>query len=223
MKKVAILLLAGSTAALAAPAAAQDNSAFTGPRVEALVGYDNVRAGSDVDNDLQGNMDDQDADGAVYGAAVGYDFAAGGVVVGVEAELTDSSAGVDINPGGDPNLFGLGNVDAGRDIYVGARVGALVGDRALVYGKAGYTNARFDVQGVRNNDIDSRNLDTDGFRVGAGAEYAVTENAYVKLEYRYSNYSEGEIDFERADIADTDRFDVDTDRHQVMAGVGFRF
>lgn len=223
MKKVATLLLAGSTIAIAVPAAAQDNSAFTGPRVEAVVGYDNLSAGSDIDNDLQGNMDDQDADGVTYGAAVGYDVAVGGVVLGAEAELTESSAGVDINPGGDPNLFGLGNVNAGRDIYVGARVGALVGDRALVYAKAGYTNARFDIQGTRGNEIDSRSLDTDGYRLGAGAEYALTENTFVKLEYRYSNYSEGEIDFEREDVADTDRFDIDTDRHQIMAGVGFRF
>ena len=223
MKKVAFLLLAGSTIAVAAPAAAQDNSAFTGPRVEALVGYDNVRAGSDIDNDIQGNEDDQDADGVVYGAAVGYDFAAGGVVVGVEAELTDSSAGTDLNPGGDVNRFGLGNVDAGRDIYLGARVGALVGDRALVYAKGGYTNARFDVQGRLGQEADFRNVDTDGYRLGAGVEYATSENTFVKLEYRYSNYSEGEVDFERENVADTDRFDIDVDRHQVMAGVGFRF
>ena len=36
MKKDAILLVAGSTIAMAAPVAAQDNSPFTGPRVEVV-------------------------------------------------------------------------------------------------------------------------------------------------------------------------------------------
>ncbi len=48
------------------------------------------------------------------------------------------------------------------------------------------------------------------------------ENSFVKLEYRYSNYSEGEIDLE-GDLPDSDRFDTDLDRHQIVAGVGFRF
>ena len=47
------------------------------------------------------------------------------------------------------------------------------------------------------------------------------DKMFLKLEYRYSNYSEGEVDFEDGD--DSDRFDVDLDRHQVMAGVGVRF
>ena len=65
------------------------------------------------------------------------------------------------------------------------------------------------------------NVDLDGWRIGAGAEYAMNDKMFLKLEYRYSNYSRGEVDFE--DGADSDRFDVDLDRHQVMAGVGVRF
>ena len=59
---------------------------FTGPRVEGLVGYDNLRDGSD------GNSDGRD--GVVYGAAVGYDVQVGGAVLGVEGEITDSSTNV---------------------------------------------------------------------------------------------------------------------------------
>jgi outer membrane immunogenic protein len=59
--------------------------------------------------------------------------------------------------------------------------------------------------------------------VGAGVEQKLGTNAFAKVEYRYSNYSEGEIDFETPDVADTDRFDIDTDRHQVVASVGWRF
>ena len=65
-------------------------------------------------------------------------------------------------------------------------------------------------------------LDTDGWRLGAGAEFAVGRNAYIGAEYRYSKYGEGEVDFE-GQTPDTSRFNLDTDRHQVVATAGIRF
>ena len=62
-----------------------------------------------------------------------------------------------------------------------------------------------------------------GWRVGAGVEQKIATNAFAKLEYRYSNYSDAEVDFEPEGIPDTGPFDVDLDRHQVVAGVGWRF
>lgn len=222
MKKVTALLVAGSTFAIAAPAMAQDTSAFTGPRVEAVIGYDIAKAGSDIDND-QNDNDDQDVDGFMYGAAIGYDVAVGSLVIGADAELTDSTAKVERDRTGDIEAFGLGRVEAGRDLYLGARIGGLVSDRTLLYAKGGYTNARFEFTGTDGEINENRRIDTDGYRIGAGVEHAVNENTFVKLEYRYSNYSEGEIDFEDENVGDSGRFDIDTDRHQIVAGVGLRF
>ena len=59
--------------------------------------------------------------------------------------------------------------------------------------------------------------------MGAGVEQKIGSNAFAKVEYRYSNYNTGEIDFEAEGIEDSDQFDIDTDRHQVVAGVGWRF
>ena len=59
-------------------------------------------------------------------------------------------------------------------------------------------------------------------RVGAGAEYALNQNAFVKLEYRYTKYEDAEIDF-GGNLPDSERFDIDTDRHQIAASVGWRF
>src|SRR3546814_19208584 len=72
---------------------------------------------SDLDND--NGRDDQSVDGLLYGLGIGYDIAVGGAVLGVEAELTDSTAKSDRHSYVDD--FGFGRVDAGRDIYVGAR------------------------------------------------------------------------------------------------------
>lgn len=221
MKKFAAILVAGTTALVAVPAMAQESDdKFTGPRVEALVGYDDVRAGSSVDDDGNDN-NDQSIDGVNYGIGIGYDIDLGGAVLGLEGEYTDSTAKTEFD-NGDFEGFGFGRVDAGRDLYVGARIGAKVQPDLLLYAKGGYTNAKLNVlanDGVTEYDED---YDLDGYRIGAGAEYALSNNTFVKLEYRYSNYQEGEVDFD-GDLPDSDRFDVDLDRHQVMAGFGMRF
>jgi outer membrane immunogenic protein len=49
------------------------------------------------------------------------------------------------------------------------------------------------------------NANADGIRAGAGLEYALGQNLFVKAEYRYSNYEAG------------------VERNQVVGGFGFRF
>ncbi|NLR71346.1 porin family protein [Novosphingobium sp. ERN07] len=223
MKKICAILAAG-TAIAATPAFAQDATpaeAFSGFRAEALVGYDHHRSGSseDVDNtrDLK-----QSIDGVTYGGAIGYDIPLGSnLVVGAEAEITESSAGWD-NNNDQPNVFNLGRVDAGRQYYVGGRVGYAMSPSTMVYAKGGYSNQRYLLQGTDGTTSLRQRLDTDGYRVGAGVEQKLGANSYVKVEYNYNNYSKGEFDF-NGNTPDSSRFDIDTDRHVVMAGVGVRF
>jgi outer membrane immunogenic protein len=143
------------------------------------------------------------ADGILYGGGVGYDFQAGRAVLGVEGEATGSTAKdciASFSVTGDRLC-----TRSGRDLYVGGRVGALVAPSTLLYAKAGYTNGRvratYDVGGTTTRS--GQNLD--GFRVGGGVEQAVGARSFVKVEYRYSNYEQN------------------VDRHQVVAGFGFRF
>ena len=195
--------------AAATPALAQDTAPFSGLRVEGLVGYDTT--------DVEG----ENSDGVTYGAQVGYDVQSSGAVFGVEGEIADSTVDEcvqDLDLAGDELC-----VSAGRDLYVGGRAGAAVSPNVLVYGKAGYTNARFNYIGGDGTTDYSQNLDTDGLRLGAGVEQKFGAMTFGKIEYRYSNYKEGEVDFEATGVADSDRFDIDTDRHQVVASVGVRF
>ena len=217
MRNILAILAAGSALA-ATPVLAQETT-FTGPRVEAIVGYDVTKAGSSVDNDTS-DSDDQSIDGLLYGVGAGYDFAAGNLVVGVEGEFTESTAKTGYDRG-DFEGFGFGNVKTGRDLYVGGRVGVRAAPRTLVYAKGGYTNARFDVLASDGTTELDSNIDTDGWRLGAGIEQAIASNSFAKIEYRYSNYGEGEIDYQ--DGPDSGRFDLDLDRHQVVGSVGFRF
>ncbi len=221
--KTTFAILAGTAAlALAAPASAQDvaDNTFTGLWGGVIAGYDVSKAGSSTDNDDL-DADDQSIDGFAYGVQLGYDIDVGGVVLGAEAEYSDSTAEVEYRPD-DLDAIGLGNVETGRDLYFGARLGFKAGDNAMIYAKGGYTNAKYNIRATDGTTNFDRDFDTDGYRLGAGAEYAINNNSFVKLEYRYSNYSRGEIDFD-GDASDSGRFDIDLDRHQVMAGVGFRF
>jgi outer membrane immunogenic protein len=193
MRKYLLAALCAGT--LATPAFAQDQGNLSGFRVEGLVGYDRP------------SIADENADGVLYGMGVGYDFQSGNAVFGIEAEATDSTANERVAgfalPGDELR------VRAGRDLYVGGRIGGIVGGRTLLYAKAGYTNARVRVDyedgtaGTINDFTDRSNLD--GVRAGAGAQFAIGTNAYLKTEYRYSNYQDG------------------VDRHQVVGGFGFRF
>ena len=224
MKKVFSLVAASALLAPlaigAAPAMAQDDTAaFNGFRLEGLEGYDSSRPGSDDDIDNAEDLD-QSIDNINYGIGVGYDMNMGGVVVGIEGEWMESEAKTDYDTFGFTE-FGVANIEAGRDLYAGVRVGVPLGSRALVYAKGGYTNARYNVLATDNTTDTETDIDLDGWRLGAGAEFAVSDNMFVKAEYRYSNYGEGEV--EAPSGAESDRFDVDVDRHQLVAGVGVRF
>jgi outer membrane immunogenic protein len=218
MRKFLLVSLLGATA-FATPALAQDqvNHSFTGPRVEATVGYDHVGAGSSISNN--NGQDDQKIDGVLFGGGVGYDFAAGGLLVGVEGEATGSTARSDRSSYTD--TFGFGRVRAARDLYVGGRVGALVSPTTMLYVKGGYTNAQLNVLAGNTTTSTNTNFRLDGYRVGAGVEHAIGRNTYAKIEYRYSNYGDARVDYGSASASNT--FDVDTDRHQIAASYGIRF
>ena len=171
-----------AAAAVASPAFAQEQAGnFQGGHVEALAGLDYLTA------------DGEGAYGVLYGISGGFDFRRNNVVFGIEAEAAESTT--------DECELGL-CLDASRDLYVGGRVGGVVSDSALLYVKAGYTNARF-VLADGTPLEDSTTLD--GVRAGAGVEWATGTPLTVRIEYRYSNYEN------------------DTSRHQGVLGLGLRF
>ena len=201
MRKTALAALLAATT-FATPALAQEAAPFTGLRVEGVAGYDVLNDGSSDD-------DAASSEGLLYGAQIGYDFQAGGAIVGIEGEITGATTDVRA-----PNVFAAGDsfqLDAGRDLYVGGRVGFAVSPVAMIYAKAGYTNAQVDAEYRLNNTRTTFTSELDGYRLGAGIEYQVNPQFYVKGEYRYSNYSE------------VDDYEADLDRHQLLAGIGVRF
>ena len=157
MRKFSVAL-AIALAAAATPAMAQDNGDLGGFSIAAIGGYDviSVEGGN-------GGPVDRDS-GVVYGIAAGYDVDTGDAILGIEAEVSDTSIS-----------DGVG--DAGLDLYAGLRVGYQIDDNGMVYLKAGYSNV--DVDGFDN---------LDGARVGAGYEHSFG-SVFGRLEWRYTTYN----------------------------------
>ena len=179
MRRIILSALAGTAVLAATPAFAQDDAqAFNGGHIEAITGYDHITDGDD---------------GILYGIGGGYDFRMNNVVLGIEGEVLESTAG---------DCVGNLCVDASRDFYIGGRIGVVAAPRVLVYAKAGYSNARVEV--TQNNVEDGVNLD--GIRVGGGVEWQFRNSPLsVRAEYRYTNYELG------------------VERHQGTLGLAFRF
>lgn len=169
-----IATIAAAAALFAVPAAAQAQAFL---QVEA--GLDSVSAAG------------ESKEGVAYGVTAGYDIPFGnGMFVGVQATAADSTTKECVGAPDDRLCL-----RTGRDLSAAARLGAQVGERSKLYVLGGYTNARLRLtydDGFGRENIGSGNAD--GFRVGAGGEYNINANLFVKAEYRYSNY---EGDFSR--------------------------
>ena len=193
--------------AVAAPAHAQEASNFGGFKLGVVAGYDKV------------SLEYEDVsvrdDGVLYGVTTGYDLDLGSAVIGLELEASDSSTKqrfADLLVAGDN-----AKLAAGRDLYVGARIGIPVSPNLLIYAKGGYVNGRVKLTYDGGPDLDLIATDSDtlgGWRLGGGVEF-VNPTHFARIEYRYSDYGSYKI----TDI-DTG---IDVTRQQVSVTGGFRF
>jgi outer membrane immunogenic protein len=214
-------LLAGAAvsagAFLSAHATAQT---FTGPRIEAHAGWDQVKGKltyTDTDFPEDNFTEKRNTDGVVYGGGIGYDMPVGdGWIVGIQGNF-DFSDNKKCEPvfGDDEACFKVK-----RDLEAGARIGRVMSERFLLYVSGGYVNGKAKVTYV--DDLDASNNFTfsdkrDGYRVAVGSEVAFGMNLYGKVEYRYTNYNDYEVS------AGTESLRLGFDRHQVLGGLGIRF
>lgn len=194
-----------SIAALTAVPSIAAAQTFSGPRVEAVAGW----------NHVDGEAQERSGDGVAYGASAGYDLQAGHVVGGALAEITDASGSACTD------LLKLGAVQGenclhnGRGVFAGARLGYVIGEKSLLYVLGGYANVRQRASYTGRPDASTPELQVsrsssrsrDGYRLGAGIEHAVSGRAFLKVEYRYTDAGDA----------------PSAEQHQVVTGVGIRF
>ncbi|MBA4045655.1 MAG: hypothetical protein C0510_00265 [Erythrobacter sp.] len=194
------LVLLGAAATFAAPAQAET---FEGPYVGVSAGWDRGEVSDRINSQAVDSQASRDS--LVLGGYAGYNYKLSEkVVIGAEAGFT---ATVDDR---------IRAASAGQSLVVDprysfdltARAGYLVTDKALVYVRGGYANQRvrtsLDTGAGLVRDSDS----LDGWVLGGGVEYAITDKVSARVEYRYSDFGQNGGDYER---------------HQTLFGVSYNF
>lgn len=121
-----------------------------------------------------------DFDGARLGGFVGYNWAMGSpLVVGIEGDL---------NYDWNKNDYGVGEVGTGLNGSVRGRIGYAM-DRAMLFAAGGWTATNFEVEGSGVDESEMLN----GWTVGGGVDYAVTDRVFTRLEYRYNDFGSENI------------------------------
>lgn len=195
-------------------AVATDGPTFTGPRAEIFGGWDRVGTRARFDDGTVRNTAKAHKDGGTAGALLGYDMPIGDKltagVFGSYAISTNKTCGT----------IGAasGCLKEGRDIEGGARIGYKVMPKALVYVKGAYVNGQ--LRGTFSDGVNyvREHANRDGWRAGAGVEYAVSNHAYVKAEYDYTRFKSF-----RADDLGVQDTSLRFDKNQVLAGFGVHF
>jgi outer membrane immunogenic protein len=190
--RIGLLIAAASVALMSQAASAQESgTSFRGIRVEGNIGGDRFQS-QGVHNDKFG-----------YGGTIGFDGLIGtNVVVGAEGtywranDCTTAPASASVCH------------KSFEEWGAAVRAGVLVNPNALIFVKGGYASneQRKRYSAPRNSYYDHFN--SDGYQVGGGVEYTLTEGrlpAYVDVQYVYSQYNDH------------------TSRQRIMAGVGVRF
>lgn len=230
----AALLLGSSTYALAADAVVDEvvvvDSAYnwSGVYLGATIGYGwadtNVTELDDYSfSDFGDTEFDFDSDGILGGAFIGYNWQAGNFVYGAEADFSatdiNNTVANSMIPGSDESFsnkidwFGT----------VRGRLGYAV-DRWMPYVTGGVAFADV-TSSYDDNDAgqDNHAVASDtvwGWTIGAGAEYALTDNWTLRGEYLFVDLEDTRGSF---DDGGEYRYDFDNQIHVVRVGAAYKF
>jgi outer membrane immunogenic protein len=140
-------------------------------------------------------------DGLFGGAQVGWNWRAGSIVYGIEADIqgsqSNSVAGTFTYPKANDavSLDGVASLDLDWYATVRGRLGLLLNPRLLVYATGGWAVGQVDYSlhasevgfvGTSKATLRSSGLES-GYTLGGGLETALTRNLSLKIEYQYIN------------------------------------
>ncbi|WP_448951783.1 outer membrane protein [Labrys neptuniae] len=191
--------------------------------------YSNYRI-SDGLWDYKGKLD---AKGFTAGVYAGYNYQfQNNLVIGLEGDINYDNAKGSNHARGNLN-FPVPGVEAISrssqeaklkwDGSVRARVGYAI-DRFLPYVTAGVAFGKYDYNPTWQIDSALHYSSTrTGWTIGAGLEYAVTDNLIARVEYRYTDYGKKDyLDYAAsAQGLYNDRIDLKT--HTIRAGISYKF
>jgi outer membrane immunogenic protein len=231
----ASLIFAAALALASAPAAAADLVAK--PRGYAPPGapafswtgcYIGVQAGGGVLSDSHVGPDNARGNGAIAGGQLGCNYQIGMLVLGLEADGFWSSIRNEATFS-ESDFIDSNRAKNKHDFDIAARFG-IAFDRTLIYGKAGWVWGKFDFDFTETGsdffDSDKGSATLNGVLIGAGVEYALTQNWTTKFEYNYLNFTSKNVNFIAAcdDSSSCESFSrsVSADKHVFKLGINYK-
>ena len=199
-----------------AGAASAQNSNFEGFYVGGQAGYSIINV--DVSVTGVGSADD-DMDGFGGGGFVGFGGTNGSIYGSIEAEVGYDGAQWDTSV----SVPGVGSatldLEAQLTYGVGFRVGGVVADNLLIYGRIGWVRTNVEAEATVSiiglaTASASDDEDLDGFRIGGGVEGKLADNIGVRGEYTYTIYE---------DPSDVSGVSLDINQHLFRVGVAYYF
>lgn len=213
---LAAALLLSSTSAFAAdaivynepaPVAVVDTFSWTGGYVGVNAGY---AGGKNKLNVYDGISAKDNSNGFLGGIQAGYNWQFDQMIVGLETDIQGAGLKSDVE------VSGLGGAEAKINWFgtTRARLGYTPVDRFMVYATGGVAYGK-----IKASYGDFSQSDTKvGYTVGAGAEYALTNNVTLKSEYLYTDLGKLKLDTDAGRIGE-----VKAPFHTVRVGVNYKF
>ena len=151
-----------------------------------------------------------DTDGFVGNVFGGWNWQSGSFVYGIEGDI-----GYNGMEGDNFNY----NVEHGVDGSLRARLGVAATENVLVYATAGGAGSRVEVTAPAGDGFAAGSDDATlwGWTAGVGTDVKFTEQAFGRLEYRYTDLGDETFDFPGVSA------DVGSTSHKVLVGVGMKF
>ncbi|MDM8344526.1 porin family protein [Pseudochrobactrum sp. sp1633] len=199
-----------------------DTFSWTGGYIGVNAGYAGGKFKTDF-NELLGDLSLKgNASGFIGGVQAGYNWQFDQAVVGIETDIQGSGVKSDFDvsvPGG--TLVNLGT----KVSWFGTtrvRLGYTPVDRFMVYATGGVAYGK--VKTYANDYMGgSSQSDTKvGYTVGAGAEYAITNNVTLKTEYLYTDLGKLKLDAYDG-VRDVRIGEAKSQFHTVRVGLNYKF
>jgi len=152
--------------------------------------------------------------GLSWGGFAGYGFTVGKAYLGIEGEVETSSAGHTHIRAPTGRTFA---VDKKVGYGAGLRLGYVLDDRALLYGRAGLMRTKFATRYTTGSvSIDQDDTQT-GYRFGGGIEVPVASSVFLRLDFTRTDYGRYVVDYGNG----VDRFE--THENLFKLAIGYRF
>jgi outer membrane immunogenic protein len=179
--------------------------------------------GDKIDLSAYGESLTHDIDGFVAGGFIGYNYQAAPVLI-IGGELTGLGSWVD----GNKDIYGI-NTETHLDAIALAELRAgLTFDRALLFVSGGYAGAQLNGQAsYEGNTLFDESDWVNGWTIGGGIDFKVTDNVFVGVKYNHIELSDGKLvgDFGHQNEGGGNDITVKADAavDQILGRVGFAF